>query len=125
MSLTRRLLVAGLFASTVPAPLLAQEAAPPPAAPQPPAEEEPQPVDIPAEGEMEEIVVTGTRLRGQVDSDIPPEAQLNEADIRTYCAQRLSDYKVPDSITFLTEPLPRNANGKILKTELRKLMAGG
>lgn len=48
----------------------------------------------------------------------------DEADIRKYCAERLSDYKVPDSITFLKEPLPRNANGKILKTELRKMMAG-
>lgn len=47
----------------------------------------------------------------------------DEADIRSYCAERLSDYKVPDSITFLKEPLPRNANGKILKTELRKLIA--
>jgi acyl-CoA synthetase (AMP-forming)/AMP-acid ligase II len=48
----------------------------------------------------------------------------DEADIRSYCAERLSDYKVPDSITFLKEPLPRNANGKILKTELRKMMVG-
>lgn len=47
----------------------------------------------------------------------------DEADIRKYCAERLSDYKVPESITFLSEPLPRNANGKILKTELRKMMA--
>lgn len=47
----------------------------------------------------------------------------DEADIRKYCAERLSDYKVPDSVTFLKEPLPRNANGKILKTELRKMMA--
>ncbi len=47
----------------------------------------------------------------------------DEADVRKYCAERLSDYKVPDSVTFLTEPLPRNANGKILKTELRKMMA--
>ena len=45
-----------------------------------------------------------------------------EADIRRYCAERLSDYKVPDTITFLKEPLPRNANGKILKTELRKML---
>lgn len=46
----------------------------------------------------------------------------DEADVRKYCAERLSDYKVPDSVTFLKEPLPRNANGKILKTELRKMM---
>lgn len=47
----------------------------------------------------------------------------DETAIRQYCAERLSDYKVPESITFLKEPLPRNANGKILKTELRKMMA--
>jgi acyl-coenzyme A synthetase/AMP-(fatty) acid ligase len=29
---------------------------------------------------------------------------------------------VPDSISFLDEPLPRNANGKILKTTLRDLL---
>jgi acyl-CoA synthetase (AMP-forming)/AMP-acid ligase II len=46
----------------------------------------------------------------------------DETDIRNYCAERLSDYKVPDTITFLKEPLPRNANGKIMKTELRRMM---
>jgi long-chain acyl-CoA synthetase len=46
----------------------------------------------------------------------------NEADIRAYCAERLSDYKVPDSVTFLSDPLPRNANGKIMKTELRGMI---
>jgi len=47
----------------------------------------------------------------------------DEADIKRHCAERLSDYKVPDSITFLEAPLPRNANGKILKTALRDLLA--
>ncbi|HEY5209069.1 MAG TPA: fatty acid--CoA ligase family protein [Stellaceae bacterium] len=42
-----------------------------------------------------------------------------EADIRAFCAERLSDYKVPDQIIFIAEPLPRNANGKVLKAELR------
>ncbi|HHX90740.1 MAG TPA: acyl--CoA ligase [Paracoccus sp.] len=40
-------------------------------------------------------------------------------DLRAFCAERLSDYKVPETITFLPDPLPRNANGKILKTDLR------
>jgi acyl-CoA synthetase (AMP-forming)/AMP-acid ligase II len=35
---------------------------------------------------------------------------------------RLSDYKVPDRITFLSQPLPRNAAGKVLKGELRKMI---
>ena len=39
--------------------------------------------------------------------------------IRSWCAERLSKYKVPDLVTFLDGPLPRNANGKILKTALR------
>ena len=32
---------------------------------------------------------------------------------------RLADYKVPDFVTFLKDPLPRNANGKVLKNTLR------
>jgi len=48
---------------------------------------------------------------------------VSEAEIRGFCAQRLSDYKVPDRITFLVDPLPRNANGKVLKPELRKWVA--
>jgi acyl-CoA synthetase (AMP-forming)/AMP-acid ligase II len=42
------------------------------------------------------------------------------ASLKAWCSERLSDYKVPDSISFLDEPLPRNANGKILKTALRE-----
>ena len=40
-------------------------------------------------------------------------------DLRSFCAERLADYKVPDFVTFLSEPLPRNANGKVLKNTLR------
>ena len=43
----------------------------------------------------------------------------SEALLRDHCAQRLSDYKVPESITLSTMPLPRNANGKVLKRALR------
>jgi acyl-CoA synthetase (AMP-forming)/AMP-acid ligase II len=32
--------------------------------------------------------------------------------------ERLADYKVPKKVTFL-HALPRNATGKVLKTELR------
>jgi acyl-CoA synthetase (AMP-forming)/AMP-acid ligase II len=40
-------------------------------------------------------------------------------DLRSYARSRLSSYKVPRYITFLDE-LPRNALGKVLKTEIRK-----
>jgi long-chain acyl-CoA synthetase len=35
------------------------------------------------------------------------------------CAERLADYKVPETVDLRVTPLPRNANGKILKSELR------
>ena len=40
-------------------------------------------------------------------------------DLRAHCAQHLADYKLPDFITFVEQPLPRNANGKLLKRLLR------
>lgn len=39
--------------------------------------------------------------------------------LTAFCALRLSDYKVPESFTISGIPLPRNANGKILKGALR------
>ncbi|MFC0239333.1 class I adenylate-forming enzyme family protein [Rhodopseudomonas telluris] len=50
-------------------------------------------------------------------------AQLSERDVAAYCAARMSDYKVPESIIIRSEPLPRNANGKIQKTVLRETIA--
>ena len=44
--------------------------------------------------------------------------------LRTHCAQHLADYKVPDFFTLRTEPLPRNANGKLLKRALRDVRSG-
>ena len=49
------------------------------------------------------------------------EENLSVDDLRAFCADHLSDYKVPDFFTLRDEPLPRNANGKILKRELREL----
>ncbi len=40
-------------------------------------------------------------------------------ELRRFCAERLADYKVPESYTLSSTPLPRNANGKILKRDLR------
>jgi len=39
--------------------------------------------------------------------------------LKAFCAERLSDYKVPESFTFSENPLPRNANGKLVKRALR------
>ena len=44
-------------------------------------------------------------------------------DLTLHCAQRLSDYKVPESFTLSNTPLPRNANGKLVKRALRDQVA--
>ncbi len=43
--------------------------------------------------------------------------------IRRFAAARLSEYKVPERILFQEMPLPRNANGKVVKTILREAYA--
>jgi len=41
-------------------------------------------------------------------------------DLAQHCKTRLSDYKVPESFTLSLSPLPRNANGKLVKRDLRE-----
>jgi acyl-CoA synthetase (AMP-forming)/AMP-acid ligase II len=60
--------------------------------------------------------VLGERVHAVV---VTREAVSGEA-LRAWCAERLSDYKVPETILVTTEPLPRNANGKVLKRQLRE-----
>jgi len=43
-----------------------------------------------------------------------------EAELRGFVAERLAAFKVPVRVLFWLETLPRNANGKILKNELKK-----
>jgi O-succinylbenzoic acid--CoA ligase len=47
------------------------------------------------------------------------DAALTESELKNFCASRLADYKVPETFTLLDAPLPRNANGKLLKRVLR------
>lgn len=42
---------------------------------------------------------------------------LTSVEVTAFCAERLSDYKVPRVVTFLDE-LPRNPTGKVLKRDL-------
>lgn len=46
--------------------------------------------------------------------------QLTEGELSAFCAERLADYKHPDSYTVWEEPLPRNSAGKLLKRNLRE-----
>ncbi len=49
---------------------------------------------------------------------------VTEAELRQWCAARIASFKVPVKIWFLDEPLPRNANGKITKRELKEQLLG-
>jgi O-succinylbenzoic acid--CoA ligase len=54
-----------------------------------------------------------------------PPASRDEAALRAFCAARLADYKVPESVSFSDAPLPRNANGKLMKRLLRERLPAG
>ncbi len=46
----------------------------------------------------------------------------SEKALLDWCKERLSDYKVPEQWCMGTEPLPRNANGKLMKKTLRQTL---
>jgi long-chain acyl-CoA synthetase len=50
---------------------------------------------------------------------VPDGSTLTAHTVQQFCAERLADYKVPETVKLHTAPLPRNANGKVLKSELR------
>lgn len=53
-----------------------------------------------------------------------PGATLTEDELRTFLAASLAKHKIPTKIWFRAEPIPRNANGKFLKRELKKELTG-
>ena len=64
--------------------------------------------------------VLGERVHAFVTLKHPASAD----ELKCYCAERLANYKVPETFTLLDRPLPRNANGKLLKRELREAVPG-
>jgi long-chain acyl-CoA synthetase len=63
--------------------------------------------------------VLGERVHAVVVTRNP----VNDEVLRAWCAERLSDYKVPETIDLTSDPLPRNANGKVMKRQLREAWA--
>jgi long-chain acyl-CoA synthetase len=49
-----------------------------------------------------------------------PGGSVTEAELRIFVATRVAAFKVPVRVLFWPETLPRNANGKILKTQLKQ-----
>jgi acyl-CoA synthetase (AMP-forming)/AMP-acid ligase II len=50
-------------------------------------------------------------------------ATATEAELKAWVRERLAIFKTPVRVIFLGHPLPRNANGKILKKDLKALFA--
>lgn len=49
-------------------------------------------------------------------------ARASEAELQAHVRTQLAAFKVPVAVMFHNEPLPRNANGKILKRDLKALL---
>ena len=49
--------------------------------------------------------------------------EITADDVISYARERLAHFKCPTRVEFVTE-LPRNATGKVLKTELRSRYGG-
>lgn len=58
-------------------------------------------------------------LGERVQAFVVAHAGVRAEDLKRHCAGLLADYKVPEAFTLSDEPLPRNANGKLLKRNLR------
>lgn len=50
---------------------------------------------------------------------LQPGATLDLDEVRAFCGETLSTYKLPNHLEVLDEPLPRNATGKVVKVVLR------
>ena len=49
---------------------------------------------------------------------LKPGTSASEDELKSFVGRRLAAFKIPARIIMFTEPLPRNANGKILKKDL-------
>jgi len=59
-------------------------------------------------------------LGERVHAVVVTRNEITSETLRAWCAERLADYKVPETMLLTREPLPRNANGKVMKRVLRE-----
>ena len=64
--------------------------------------------------------VLGERVHAFV---VPRRMDMSAVELKAHCAGTLADYKIPETFMFMDGPLPRNANGKVMKRQLRELLA--
>ena len=83
-------------------------------------------LDHPAIVEVAVVAKPCPVLGERVHAFVVTRQGVEDVELKQYCANLLSDYKVPEAFHRLEVALPRNANGKLLKRELRdRLTAAG
>lgn len=72
--------------------------------------------------EVAVVAVPDTMMGEKVGAIIVPnpDAHPDAAAIRAWAREQIADFKVPQYISFRSDPLPRNPGGKVLKGDLRK-----
>ncbi len=75
----------------------------------------------PAVGEVAVVGVPDSMMGEKVGAVIVPAegATIDPAEVKAFAREHLADFKVPQFVAVRTEPLPRNAGGKVLKPVLR------
>jgi acyl-CoA synthetase (AMP-forming)/AMP-acid ligase II len=61
-------------------------------------------------------------LGERVHAVVVTRSDVSGESLRAWCAEQLADYKVPETMLLTRDPLPRNANGKVMKRLLREGM---
>jgi long-chain acyl-CoA synthetase len=56
---------------------------------------------------------------------LAPGASMTEAQLLEQLGEHLAKFKIPERVWFLNESLPRNANGKFVKRDLKESLLGG
>jgi long-chain acyl-CoA synthetase len=56
---------------------------------------------------------------------LSPGATMTEEELLSRLGQHLAKFKIPERVWFLNESLPRNANGKFVKRDLKESLLGG
>ncbi len=56
---------------------------------------------------------------------LSPGASMTEEQLLARLGEHLAKFKIPERVWFLNESLPRNANGKFVKRDLKELLLGG
>ena len=51
---------------------------------------------------------------------IRPGSDLTDEQDRASLSGKIANFKIPEVITIVSDPLPRNATGKILNRQLRE-----